>query len=125
MAGITGIQYKEVDGLQFPVLEGTMGEAEVMAALGRYGRMAARDLQESDPDRYGMLLLTGMLLPKMQEVQEQAEALHDSIAENLVKAWMAQENVDPYNTMRMAGLRTQAEMEAEEEVIREVIHQPR
>lgn len=125
MAGITGIQYKEVDGLQFPVLEGTMGEAEVMAALGRYGRMAARDLQESDPDRYGMLLLTGMLLPKMQEVQEQAEALHDSIAENLVKAWMAQENVDPYNTMRMAGLRTQAEMEAEEKVIREVIHQPR
>lgn len=125
MAGITGIQYKEVDGLQFPVLEGTMGEAEVMAALGRYGRMAARDLQESDPDRYGMLLLTGMLLPKMQEVQEQAEALHDSIAENLVKAWMAQENVDPYNTMRMAGLRTQAEMEAEEKVIREVIHQAR
>lgn len=70
MAGITGIQYREVDGIQYPVLEGTMSEETVMATLGKYGRMAARDLQENDPDRYGMMLLSGMLLPKMQEVQE-------------------------------------------------------
>jgi DNA-binding protein YbaB len=87
--------------------------------------MAARDLQENDPDRYGMMLLSGMLLPKMQEVQEQAETLHEEIAEKLVQAWMAQDNVNPYDTMKMTGLRTQAEMEAEEEVIREVIHQMR
>ena len=125
MAGITGIQYKEVDGLQFPVLEGTMSEEKVMAALNKYGRMAARDLQENDPDRYEMMLLSGMLLPKMQEVQEQAETLHDQISENLVKAWMAQDNVSPYDTMKMTSLRTQADMEAEEEVIREIIQQMR
>lgn len=125
MAGITGIQHREVDGLQYPVLEGTMSEETVMATLGKYGRMAARDLQENDPDRYGMMLLSGMLLPKMQEVQEQAETLHEEIAEKLVQAWMAQDNVNPYDTMKMTGLRTQAEMEAEEEVIREVIHQMR
>ena len=118
MAGITGIQYREVDGIQYPVLEGTMSEETVMATLGKYGRMAARD-------RYGMMLLSGMLLPKMQEVQEQAETLHEEIAEKLVQAWMAQDNVNPYDTMKMTGLRTQAEMEAEEEVIREVIHQMR
>lgn len=125
MAGITGIQYKEVDGLQFPVLEGTMSEEKVMATLNKYGRMAARDLQENDPDRYEMMLLSGMLLPKMQEVQEQAETLHEEIADNLVKAWMEQDKVNPYDTMKMTSLRTQAEMEAEEEVIREVIHQMR
>lgn len=125
MAGITGIQYKEVDGLQFPVLEGTMSEEKVMATLNKYGRMAARDLQENDPDRYEMMLLSGMLLPKMQEVQEQAETLHEEIADNLVKTWMEQDKVNPYDTMKMTSLRTQAEMEAEEEVIREVIHQMR
>lgn len=102
-----------------------MSEETVMATLGKYGRMAARDLQENDPDRYGMMLLSGMLLPKMQEVQEQAETLHEEIVEKLVQAWMAQDNVNPYDTMKMTGLRTQAEMEAEEEVIREVIHQMR
>lgn len=102
-----------------------MSEEKVMAALNKYGRMAARDLQENDPDRYEMMLLSGMLLPKMQEVQEQAETLHDQISENLVKAWMAQDNVSPYDTMKMTSLRTQADMEAEEEVIREIIHQMR
>ena len=100
-----------------------MNEAEVMAALGRYGRMAVRELQESEPERYEMMLLSGMLLPRMKEVQEQAETLHEKIAEGLVEAWVKKGGVNPYNTMEMTSLRTQAEMEAEEDVIKEVIHQ--
>ena len=123
MAGITGIHYKETGGFQYPVLETPMNEAEVMAALGRYGRMAVRELQESEPERYEMMLLSGMLLPRMKEVQEQAETLHEKIAEGLVEAWVKKGGMNLYNTMEMTSLRTQAEMEAEEEVIKEVIHQ--
>ena len=125
MAGITEMQYKETEGLRYPVLEEPVSEAKVMATLGKYGRMAARDLQENDPDRYEMMLLTGMLLPKMQEVEKEAERMHETLADNLVKAWMEREKVDPYNTMEMTSLRIQAEMQAEEEVIKEVIHQSR
>lgn len=94
MAGITGIQYKEVNGLQYPVLEQAMSEEKILAVLGKYGRMAARDLQENDPDRYEMMLLSGTLLPKMQEVQERAEAMHEQITESLVTAWMKKDGVE-------------------------------
>ena len=125
MPEITGIQYMETDGIQYPVLEEPMSEEKVLATLSKYGRMAARDLQESDPDRYEMMLLTGTLLPKMQEVEKQAEKMHNELAESLLKAWMKEENVDPYDTMKMTSLRIQAEMEAEETVLKEVIHQNR
>ena len=125
MPEITGIQYMETDGIQYPVFEEPMSEEKVLAALGRYGRMAARDLQERDPDRYEMMLLTGTLLPKMQEAEEQAEKMHEDLTESLLKAWMKEENADPYDTMKMTSLRIQAEMEAEETVLKEVIHQNR
>lgn len=125
MAGITGIQYREVEGIQYPVLDQGMSEEKVLSSLGRYGRMAARDLQESDQERYEMLLLSGMLFPKMKEVEEQAETLHEQITEDLVKTWAEQDRADPYDTMKMTSLRTQADMEAMRQVIGEVIHQVR
>ena len=125
MPEIKGIHYMETDGIQYPVFEEPMSEEKVLAALSKYGRMAARNLQESDPDRYEMMLLTGTLLPKMQEVEKQAEKMHDDLAESLLKAWMKEEHVDPYDTMKMTSLRIQAEMEAEETVLKEVIHQNR
>ncbi len=125
MAGITEIQYREVEGIQYPVFDQEMSEDKVLSSLSRYGRMAARDLQESDQERYEMLLLSGMLFPKMKEVEAQAETLHERITEKLMQAWMEQENTDPYDTMKMTSLRTQADMEAMRQVIEEVIHQIR
>ncbi|MCI9600227.1 MAG: TnpV protein [Lachnospiraceae bacterium] len=125
MAGITGIQYREVEGIQYPVLDQGMSKERVLSSLGRYGRMAARDLQENDQERYEMMLLSGMLFPKMKEAEEQAKTLHEQISENLVKTWMEQDGIDPYDTMKMTSLRTQADMEAMRQVIEEVIHQVR
>ena len=51
--------------------------------------------------------------------------MHDDLAESLLKAKMKEANVDPYDTMKMTSLRIQAEMEAEETVLKEVIHQNR
>ena len=81
MEGITGIRYRETGSVQLPVLEMGMSEDKVLASLGRYGRMAAQDLKENDEDRYQMLLLSGMLLPKMEEVHLQADVLHERIAQ--------------------------------------------
>ena len=122
-----GIQYKEAEDLhvQLPILESEMKEETVLASLSKYGRMAARNLQERDQERYEMLLLTGMLLPKMEKVQEQAEMLHERIAEDFVKTWMKEENADPYNTVQMTSIRMQAEMEAERQVIEDIIDQMR
>ena len=100
MAGITGIQYREVEGIQYPVLDQGMSKERVLSSLGRYGRMAARDLQENDQERYEMMLLSGMLFPKMKEAEEQAKTLHEQISENLVKTWMEQDGIDPYDTMK-------------------------
>lgn len=120
---MAGIQYIEKDGIHYPVLEEEMKETEVLARLNRYGRMAAESLRASDQERYGMLLVSGMLLPKLEELQEQAEKLHEEITEALVSTWMKQENVDPYDTMKMANLRMQADMEAGRQVAEEIISQ--
>lgn len=120
---MAGIQYIEKDGIHYPVLEEEMKETEVLARLNRYGRMAAESLRASDQERYGMLLVSGMLLPKLEELQEQAEKLHEEITEALVSTWMKQENVDPYDTLKMANLRMQADMEAGRQVVEEIISQ--
>ena len=119
------IQYMEKDGIHYPVLEEEMKETEVLARLNPYGRMAAESLRANDQERYGMLLVTGMLLPRLEEVQEQAEKLYEETADALVSTWMKRDNIDPYDTMQMTNLRMQADMEAGMVVAEEIISQTR
>lgn len=118
-----GIQYMERDGIYYPVLEEEMQETEVLARLNRYGRMAAESLRANDRERYGMLLAAGMLLPKLEEIQERAERLYEETADTLVGTWTEQGGIDPYDTMEMANLRMQADMEAGRLVTEEIISQ--
>ena len=122
---MTEIPYVEQDGIHYPVLEEEMQETEVLARLNRYGRMAAESLRANDQERYGMLLVTGMLLPELKAVQERAERLYDKTADDLVRTWMKQEDIDPYDTMKMTNLRMQADMEAGMLVAEEIISQTR
>lgn len=119
------IQYMEQEGIYYPVLEEEMQETEVLSRLNRYGRMAAESLRVNDQERYGMLLVTGMLLPELEEIQERAERLYDKTVDALVKTWMEQDGTDPYDTMKMANLRIQADMEAGMLVVEEIISQTR
>ena len=119
------IQYMEKDGIYYPVLEEEMKETEVLARLNSYGRMAAESLRANDQERYGMLLATGMLLPRLKEVQDQAEKLYEETADALVRTWMKQDHIDPYDTMKMTNLRIQADMEAGMVVAEEIISQTR
>ena len=119
------IQYMEQDGIYYPVLEEEMRETEVLARLNRYGRMAAESLRANDQERYGMLLVTGRLLPELEVIQERAERLHDQTADALVRTWMEQDGIDPYDTMKMTNLRIQADMEAGMLAAKEIISQTR
>ena len=49
MEGIAGIQYREMNGIQIPVLEGVMSEEKMLASLNRYGRIAAQGNEENGP----------------------------------------------------------------------------
>lgn len=124
MEGIAGIQYREMNGVQIPVLEGVMSEEKMLASLNRYGRIAAQEMKRTDQAQYEMMLLSGKLMEKLMKIQTEAEEYHEKLAESLLKTWTREDRIDPYNTLEMTNLRIQADMEAQKQVMEEII-QPR
>ena len=118
MEGIAGIQYREMNGIQIPVLEGVMSEEKMLASLNRYGRIAAQEMKRTDQAQYEMMLLSG----KLMKIQTEAEEYHEKLAESLLKTWTREDRIDPYNTLEMTNLRIQADMEAQKQVMEEIIH---
>ena len=121
MAGTFGIKYREQDGIKYPVLEEEMNEEQVMAQLNRYGRRAAIHFKSLDPERYQVLLLNGNLFPMLQKLEMEAEEMHDRLMEQTVETMRKAEQVRPEDTMAMASLRTQADMEVRRQVIEEML----
>lgn len=56
------------------------------------------------------------------EIQTEAEEYHEKLAESLLKTWTREDRTDPYNTLEMTNLRIQADMEAQKQVMEEIIH---
>ena len=54
--------------------------------------------------------------------QTEAEEYHEKLAESLLKTWTREDRTDPYNTLEMTNLRIQADMEAQKQVMEEIIH---
>ena len=121
MAGTFGIKYREQDGIKYPVLEEEMNEEQVMAQLNRYGRRAAIHFKSLDPERYQVHLLNGNLFPMLQKLEMEAEEMHDRLMEQTVEKMRKAEQVRPEDTMAMASLRTQADMEVRRQVIEEML----
>ena len=122
MEGIAGIQYREMNGVQIPVLEGVMSEEKILASLNRYGRIAAQEMKRTDQAQYEMMLLSGKLMERLMKIQTEAEEYHEKLAESLLKTWTREDRTDPYNTLEMTNLRIQADMEAQKQVMEEIIH---
>ena len=122
MEGIAGIQNREMNGVQIPVLEGVMSEEKILASLNRYGRIAAQEMKRTDQAQYEMMLLSGKLMEKLMKIQTEAEEYHEKLAESLLKTWTREDRIDPYNTLEMTNLRIQADMEAQKQVMEEIIH---
>ncbi|MCD7907310.1 MAG: TnpV protein [Clostridium sp.] len=97
-----------------------MIEDEGLLKLGRYGIMAMNYLKENHETRYKSLLRFGRLAEKMQEVEERANQRQDL----LISAYLeSNPPADRNSTMEMWQIRQQAQLQAEEIVIQEVINQ--
>lgn len=114
-----GIEYKECDGLFYPVLS-VEDEADVKISVGKYGRMWMAFMECSHPDRYRSLVRFGRLHEKAAQVDEEAYELLDCIE----KRWLKKHKPgNPNSFAEMYRLRMQAQLTAEEAVLAQVVRQ--
>ena len=114
-----GIEYKEYDGLLYPVLS-VSEEAVKPIHIGKYGRMWIEFMKTEHPDRYRNLVRFGRLWDKATEIDEEAYDLLEAIESK----WLSSHK--PRNRQsfwEMYQLRTQARLMAEETVLHQVIRQ--
>lgn len=114
-----GIEYKEYDGLLYPVLS-VSEEAVKPIHIGKYGRMWIEFMKTEHPDRYRNLVRFGRLWDKATEIDEEAYELLEAIESK----WLSSHK--PKNRQsfwEMYQLRTQARLMAEETVLHQVIRQ--
>ena len=114
-----GIEYKEYDGLLYPVLS-VSEEAVKPIHIGKYGRMWIEFMKTEHPDRYRNLVRFGRLWDKATEIDEEAYELLEAIESK----WLSSHK--PKNRQsfwEMYQLRKQARLMAEETVLHQVIRQ--
>ena len=114
-----GIEYKEYDGLLYPVLS-VSEEAVKPIHIGKYGRMWIEFMKTEHPDRYRNLVRFGRLWDKATEIDEEAYELFEAIESK----WLSSQK--PQNRQsfwEMYQLRTQARLMAEETVLHQMIRQ--
>lgn len=114
-----GIEYKEYDGLLYPVLS-VSEEAVKPIHIGKYGRMWIEFMKTEHPDRYRNLVRFGRLWDKATEIDEEAYELLEAIESK----WLSSHK--PKNRQsfwEMYQLRTQVRLMAEETVLHQVIRQ--
>ena len=111
--------HEREDGLLYPNLKFPDREKVSLSKAGKYGRMAAKYLKESEPTRYRALYRFGLLAEKMEQVNEEAYELLDRLTEQYLEKHKPE---DPNDTMEMWKLREQAKMTAEEVVLHQVVY---
>ena len=112
-----GVEYKEVDGILYPLL--SVDEAEYnLEDIGKYGRLWLRYMEENKPSEYHHMARTGQLRKRVEAVNEEAYERLDNIEENGLKKHMTGKKK---TFMEQLYLRNQARAMAEEIVINEIM----
>lgn len=109
-----GLDYIEIDGLLYPNLE--VDNKELLADLGKYGRLRLEYLHSQEPQIYRQLLFTGKLAQHCAEVEQRAFVMAERIREQYF-----QKNPPPAEGMERIQVFTQAQMLADEIVTAELI----
>ena len=82
-----GVEYKEVDGILYPLL--SVDEAEYnLTDIGKYGRMWLRYMEENKPSEYRHMARMGRLRKQAEAVNEEAYERLDNIEETWLKKHM-------------------------------------
>lgn len=111
-----GVEYKECDGLLYPVL--SVENEEPNLPVGKYGDMWIQYMEENHPERYRNLVRFGRLHKMAAEVNEEAYELLDSIEERHLKK---HKDSIGNSFMESYRLRMQLRMMAEETVMEQAV----
>lgn len=106
-----GIQYREVDGLLYPILQAD--EMDVTADVGKYGRVWMHLLYELDRMQYNKMLLDGTLIDAAIRKNEVGYKLLDIRTKHYLEQL---ETEKKHSSIAMWKCRVAAQLTAEEEI---------
>lgn len=90
--------------------------------LGKYGRLRRAYLQEHRQTLYNHLVLSEKLFPHLNEVDEQAQHLLDTMIPSMMKAVDITEQLKTTDQMEWVGLMTAVKAQIEEVIFAELIY---
>lgn len=118
--GENGISYTlGQDGLYYPDLKLPEGTDY---AIGKYGNMRKKYLQEYREVEYLRLLLNGDLNEHLHSVDVECEKRMEVLTEQMMERWGATEQLKAENQMKWVGMMNNIRYSAEEVVLKEVVY---
>ena len=106
-----GVQYREVDGLLYPILQAS--EMDDTADVGKYGRMWMHLLYELDRMQYNKMLLDGTLIDTAIRKNEVGYELLDRRTNHYLEQL---ETEKKHSSIAIWKCRVAAQLTAEEEI---------
>lgn len=90
--------------------------------IGKYGRMRERHLKDNHPVLYNVLLLSGKLLPHLQEIDAAARQRLDALLPQMMQNAGATEELKAADPLRWAGLMNALKAQTEEMILTELVY---
>nr|WP_076207122.1 TnpV protein [Paenibacillus odorifer] len=116
------LTYREIDGLLYPNLN-IPNEARVdQQPLGKYGRMAMSYLRDNHPQRFQILLMQGILMETIHNVEQEALERMKQLTEQLLRLRPIPKTDDTLERTRHLN---QIKSTAEELVLNDIVLKPR
>lgn len=97
-------------------------DSEPEEPLTKYGLMRKNDLKEYRRGVYSGLLMSGELKAHCLEVQKQAEARMDFLAEQMARAEGVDEALKAFDQMKWMAKMNSIRLSAEETVLKELVY---
>ena len=115
-----GIKYELKDGQYYPMLE--IAEQEEHP-IGIYGQLHLDYIKQHKRGTYTTLLTEGRLNTHLHEIDVQANSMVEAIVANLARERGIDEELKASDTLKWVAEMNNIKENAEEIVLREVIHQ--
>ena len=91
-------------------------------SIGHYGRLRREYLKEHRPVVFNTLVLSELLFPHLQEVEQQARERMDELTERMKQTRMIDEELKAADPLRWVGEMNNIRACAEEVVLKEIIY---
>ncbi|OZQ77441.1 TnpV protein [Paenibacillus odorifer] len=116
------LTYHDIDGLMYPNLNISNEDKVDQQPLGRYGRLAMSYLRDNHPQRFQILLMQGILMETIHNVEQEALERMEQLTEQLLHLRPIPKTDD---TLERARHLNQIKSTAEELVLNDILLKPR